>query len=237
MDFGYLGLTALGFGLSDYQDMFDLTEAELNMSILDCRAGASAFAADVHKRGGKAVAIDPLYHYDEPTIKKHVLQAKKEWLEGSAQQKYQLSVPNIESFIEIHETNVDVFLKDYAQGKKEGRYLDNSLPILPFEDETFDLALVSHYLFTYTDELSLEFHSQALMELLRVANEVRIFPLVNHQGQISDHVGQLVVFCQEQGIDTELKSVNYQIQHKGNAMLRVWSPSCSVSKHQQRESV
>jgi hypothetical protein len=34
------------------------------------------------------------------------------------------------------------FLSDYAAGIKEGRYVDASLPSLPFKDGEFDIAMV-----------------------------------------------------------------------------------------------
>ena len=48
------------------------------------------------------------------------------------------------------------FLADFARGKCEGRYLDASLPDLPFEDNGFDLALSSHFLFLYSEQFDYE---------------------------------------------------------------------------------
>ena len=71
------------------------------------------------------------------------------------------------------------FLDDYVRGRTQGRYLAASLPDLPFGGGQFDLALCSHFLFLYTDQLSCAFHRQAVRELCRVAREVRIFPLLD----------------------------------------------------------
>jgi hypothetical protein len=51
-------------------------------------------------------------------------------------------------------------------------------PDLPFRDDVFELALCSHLLFTWSDAFDEEWHRQALADLLRVAREVRVFPLV-----------------------------------------------------------
>ena len=59
MDKGINGVTALGFGLEDYIKMFDLTDVELDMNILDCRAGASCFAAQMHEKSKSVLACDP----------------------------------------------------------------------------------------------------------------------------------------------------------------------------------
>ena len=77
---------------------------------------------------------------------------------------------------------MEVFLRDFERGKTEGRYLPQELPKLPFADGEFDLALCSHLLFTYSGQLSADFHAQAVMEMCRVAKEVRIFPLARPRG-------------------------------------------------------
>ena len=51
-----------------------------------------------------------------------------------------------------------------------------SLPKLPFEDGQFDIAVCSHLLFLYSNQLSLDFHLASIEELLRVAAEVQGFP-------------------------------------------------------------
>ncbi len=67
------------------------------------------------------------------------------------------------------------FLADYEAGKAAGRYIEGVLPSLPFADDSFDLALCSHLLFLYSEQLDADFHIAAVRELLRVARDVRIF--------------------------------------------------------------
>ena len=113
------------------------------------------------------------------------------------------------------------FLADYEAGKSEGRYVDASLPDLPFEDGSFDLALSSHFLFLYSKEFSLDFHVQALEEMLRVAPEARAFPLLQVGGAPSPHVqGTIEVFSQR-GIDAGVVEVPYEFQKGGRRMLRL----------------
>jgi hypothetical protein len=50
------------------------------------------------------------------------------------------------------------FLSDYPRGKLEARYMAESAPILSFPDDSFGLAVVSHFLFLYSDHLDLRFH-------------------------------------------------------------------------------
>ena len=70
------------------------------------------------------------------------------------------------------------FLADYEAGRRSGRYVDAALPALPFVDAAFELALSSHFLFLYSVQFDLDFHLAALREMLRVAAEVRVFPLL-----------------------------------------------------------
>ena len=43
------------------------------------------------------------------------------------------------------------FLNDYEAGQECGRDIDTQLPVLPFEDNSFDLALCSRFLFLYSE--------------------------------------------------------------------------------------
>ncbi len=82
---------------------------------------------------------------------------------------------------------MEEFLRDFEQGQDEGRYLRCELPQLPLADGQFDLALCSHLLFTYSGQLSCEFHCQAILEMCRVAGEVRVFPHHQEQAQQDRH--------------------------------------------------
>jgi hypothetical protein len=86
------------------------------------------------------------------------------------------------------------FLEDFPQGIQQGRYIISELPVLPFDTEQFDLALCSHFLFTYSDLLSQDFHLASIRELCRVAQEVRIFPLLNN---FSREVSSALTICDE----------------------------------------
>ena len=72
------------------------------------------------------------------------------------------------------------FLEDFPAGLEKGRYHPDALPLLGFEDSQFDLALSSHFLFTYSEQLSADFHVAAIKEMCRVADETRVFPLLNY---------------------------------------------------------
>ena len=72
---------------------------------------------------------------------------------------------------------MEKFLDDYDEEKRQGRSGAAELPTIPFLDQSFDLAVCSHFLFLYTEHLSAAFHHSAIQELYRVAREVRGFSL------------------------------------------------------------
>ena len=59
-------------------------------------------------------------------------------------------IASIDELGEVRMRAMRVFLDDYDAGKAAGRYVDARLPVLPFADDTFDLALCSHLLFLYS---------------------------------------------------------------------------------------
>jgi len=112
------------------------------------------------------------------------------------------------------------FLADYSSEKRDERYIAAALPVLPFEDHSFDLALCSHFLFLYTEQLSEEFHLEAIREMCRVADEVRIFPLLTLDGHRSGYLPAIVRQLRESW-EVSIQTVPYEFQRGGNQMMRV----------------
>jgi hypothetical protein len=113
------------------------------------------------------------------------------------------------------------FLKDLPLGIQQGRYITSELPVLSFDTKQFDLALCSHFLFLYSDLLSLDFHLTSIQELCRVAGEVRIFPLLNMSGKVSPVLPSVMKELAAQGYNVKIKRVPYEFQKGGNQLLRV----------------
>ncbi len=97
---------------------------------------------------------------------------------------------------------------------------------LPFADFAFDLALCPDYLFNGSE--SLDLHLQQILELARVAKEVRIFPLSNSQGVPSSLLGPVLLGLQQENYGVEVRDVTSSLRPTGNAMLRVWAQQCHV---------
>lgn len=102
-----------------------------------------------------------------------------------------------------------------------GCYITGELPSLPFADRQFDLALCSHFLFLYSEHFSLEFRWASICEMLRITNEVRIFPLLTLMLEKSPYLATIWERLAQQGYSVEIRRVEYQLQRGGNEMLVV----------------
>jgi hypothetical protein len=61
--------------------------------------------------------------------------------------------------------------------------------------------------------------------MLRVAKEVRIFPLLTFAGRPSPHVNTVCEWLAQAGWKYEVKAVDYEFQRDGNQMLQIWRGS------------
>ncbi|MHC4442023.1 MAG: class I SAM-dependent methyltransferase [Planctomycetota bacterium] len=212
-----------GRSFDEYLRMFDLGAGDLEKDILGCADGPSSFNAGMAGRGKRVISADPVYRFSADQIRARILEVFDTMVENAeAKAEYfvwdELGSPK--QLGERRMTAMNVFLDDYPSGLKEGRYIDASLPALPFDDHTFDLALCSHYLFTYSDLIDEGQHVQAILEMCRVAGEVRVFPLVKmFGGGLSEHVEGVVGQLRKSGMTTNIQQVPYEVQRGGNQML------------------
>jgi hypothetical protein len=117
-----------------------------------------------------------------------------------------------------------IFLNDYELGRVQGRYLPAALPKLDFEENEFDVCLCSHLLFLYSAQLTFDFHITSILEMLRVANEVRVFPLLDLDCRLSAHLDPVVARLRAANFNAEIVYVPYEFQKGGGQMLRVKRP-------------
>lgn len=113
------------------------------------------------------------------------------------------------------------FLGDYNSGKQSGKYVNVSLPKLPFQDKEFELALCSHYLFLYSEHVNQAEHLLSVKELCRVAREVRIHPLLALDGLKSKHLEPVISLLENNGFHVSLEPVQYQFQKGATEMMVV----------------
>ncbi|MEI6428267.1 MAG: SAM-dependent methyltransferase [Pseudanabaena sp. ELA607] len=219
-----------GRTLAEYQLMFALSEADLNKSILGCGDGPASFNAEMTAQGYSIISIDPIYQFTAAQIRQRV-QDTSEIIISQAKQNLDRYIwrdfKNPEQLGQARLGAMEKFLLDYEVGKLAGRYQHQALPKLEFTDQQFELCLCSHLLFLYSEHLSLEFHLMAIKELVRVAREVRIFPLVRLDGEPSDYVEPVLQYLLQnllqKDVQVQIRTVAYEFQKGGNQMLQIKS--------------
>lgn len=216
-----------GRNFTEYVRMFNLTTDELKLKILDCASGPSSFNAAMTEQGYNVISCDPVYYFTADEIRQRIKDTYTAVINGV---KANLDcyvwqeITSPEQLGKVRMAAMEKFLADFDSGLTEGRYLPHGLPVLPFNNYQFDLALCSHFLFTYSEQLLEEFHLAAIREMCRVAKEVRIFPILNISGEVSQILEAVINKLEMQGYSVEVKQVGYEFQKGGNQLLKVCPP-------------
>lgn len=216
-----------GRSFTEYTEMFSLSENDLNKTLLGCGDGPASFNAELSKNGGSIVSIDPLYQFNAEQIETRIDEAYPQVMEQVSKNEKDFIWTIITSVEELGKIRMEAmkrFLNDYETGKKSGRYIQASLPTLPFKKNAFELALCSHYLFLYSDHISQEQHMLSLKELCRVAHEVRVYPLVSLEGKKSPHLKAVTSALTDNHVQVSYEPVQYQFQKGATEMLVITCP-------------
>lgn len=216
-----------GRSLDEYRRMFALTPDELSGArILGCADGPASFNAELTAAGGRVVSIDPLYAFDAAAIGRRVDEVfdtvMGQTLDNLDEFVWGPVVADPGHLARLRRGAMDRFLADYPAGRAEGRYLEGELPNLPFADGQFDIAVCSHFLFLYTEQVSFEVHLASVLELCRVATEVRIFPLLQLGSEPSPYVLPVIEGLGRADHAARVTPVDYEFQCGGNRMLRCY---------------
>lgn len=214
-----------GRNLDEYISMFDLTSEEKKLKILDCAAGPSSFNYEMTFQRYNVISCDPIYKFNTDEISQRI-QATSQNIIDQVKANYDTFVwqnlQSPENLLKVRMAAMETFLLDFPNGFQQKRYLTAELPKLPFDNHRFDLALCSHFLFLYSDRLSAEFHLESILEMCRVAKQVRIFPLLKLSGEISLLLTPIIEKLTTQGYRAEIKEVTYEFQKGGNQMLQIF---------------
>lgn len=225
MGFKLESIIPWGRSLTEYVGMFNLKPDEFRLNILDCAGGPASFNAEMNCQGYNVFSGDPIYQFSAAEIAQRIQETYQTVIAGvkvNRENYIWQNIPSPEELGQVRMTAMQQFLEDLPQGLQAGRYINCELPVLPFNSSQFDLALCSHLLFTYSDLLSPEFHLSSIVELCRVAQEVRIFPLLNISGEVSSILPFVREDLTRKGYKFEIQQVAYEFQKGGNQMLRVW---------------
>lgn len=224
MTIKYESVVPWGRTFEEYVDMFGLIESDLDKYILGCGDGPASFNCTMKQKGKKIISIDPIYQFTRDDILKRIEETYQNVINQTKQNQDKFIWTKIKDVEDLGRTRMRAmkeFLADYDLGKKEKRYVSAELPNLPFEDNQFDLSLASHFLFLYTDNLSLEFHIQSINEMLRVSREVRFFPLLDVNAKKSPYVDKVINKYTEMDYYVNEVIVDYEFQKGGNTMLKI----------------
>lgn len=224
MAFSLSDVVPWGRNLSEYLRMFALDDGDLDRRIVGCADGPASFNAEMAAAGAFVLSVDPLYGFPADAIMRRIEETFETVLDGMKDNRDAYNLPpgvEPEHVAATRLRAMKLFLQDLPGGLEEGRYLDGSLPELPIPDDIADLALCSHFLFTYSNVLDLPFHLDAILEMRRIAAEVRVFPVIDMSGQASPHLEPVCDGLARRGFKAELVQVPYELQRGGHTMLRV----------------
>ena len=224
MPFQYESVMPWGRSFDEYRRMFALAPQELNLKILGCGDGPAAFNAAMARLSRRVVSCDPLYQLSCSPFRSRIDAAFEEVMAKVRENYDKLVWTFIQSPEELGRLRIEAmeqFLSDFALGKRQGRYVAAELPHLPFPPATFDIALCSHFLFLYSDRVSLEFHLQSIEAMCAVAREARIFPLLTYNAELSPHLEPLLDELARRGYRASVSSVPYEFLRGADKMLKV----------------
>ena len=224
MTFQLADVVPWGRSFDEYVAMFGLDEVDLRARILGCGDGPASFNAEATARGCRVISADPLYVFDSDQIRRRVDETAatiSAEIRRTADEFVWTHFRSVHELIAARLAAMDVFLGDFDRAPRSGRYVAAALPSLPFGAGEFDLALCSHFLFLYSAQKNLAFHLESVRELVRVAREVRIFPLLELGSVVSRHLSDTVQVLKQEGYSVERVRVAYELQKGGNEMIRI----------------
>ena len=178
--YGRLGEQAMKmFGLAGELDRWR------GSTILDCPGGPGSLAAHLRAEGCDVTAIDPVYALPRADLESRALADLEKTMAVLAKSPTLSSNFDLEACRQEHLVALKAFLDDHQA--YPDRYVNAALPDLPFKNQSFDLVLCGHLLFSYAPladgglmaghGLDLTWHRRALEELCRVSRrQVRLYP-------------------------------------------------------------
>ena len=210
-----------GRNLDEYREMFLLDDLDMTKKIAGFGDGPASFNCQATKAGGHITSFDPIYQYSKEKLQQRINEVKdivmKQMSDNMANYVWD-KITSLEQLEDIRMSAMKMFLSDYEQGLKEKRYIYHELPDrLPYEDHTFDIGLSSHFLLMYT-ALGYDFHVLAITEMLRVCDEVRIFPLCDLDSNNSEMIDKVIEHFRSE-YKVEIKLTGYEFQKGANKLL------------------
>ncbi|MBT8420901.1 MAG: SAM-dependent methyltransferase [Gammaproteobacteria bacterium] len=217
-------IAPFGRSLEEYRKIFSLSGDDLEKNIVGVGDGPASFNAEMSALGKTVISIDPLYSLQPHEIEERFYSVVDDIIaqvEATPHDWVWSYHKSPEHLKDNRTAALRCFIADYEAGKAEGRYILGELPSLDFAHGKFQLAVCSHFLFLYSEHLTYGFHLSSVLEMLRIAHEVRIFPLLTLMLEVSPYVQPLILELESRGVIVSVESVEYELQRGGNKMLRI----------------
>ena len=213
----------LGRTFDEYRRYFLLNPEELaGRKVLDVAGGVSSFCADANAVGIRVTSFDPIYSLTpEKIVERCEPDLESVYRAIGRVPTYRWSYyKNPEHMRELRKHAVSIFLSDYKRHPEH--YVSGELPRLPFANGSFDVTLVSYFLFAYQEQLSYELHRDSILEIMRVTRgEARIYPTVTFEAQASKYLAMLRADPALKEFElTEIKT-DFEFLLNSNSFLRV----------------
>ena len=206
----------LGRNFNEYVRMFNLNEDLLSYKILDVASGVSSFCAEGNAKGYDITASDKIYNLKPEEIEE---KCKKDLdiMEMHLKEKFKNNFiwnefKTIEEWKKTRERTYKTFIEDYKINRE--RYIYTIYPKTNFKDDEFAISLVGHFLLLYDNIFDYKFHKETIDELLRISEEIRIFPILNLRGEKSVFLGKIM-----NEYNTKIEKTNYEFMKGGNKVL------------------
>lgn len=210
-----------GRNLDEYRQMFMLNDNDMSKNIAGFGDGPASFNFEAAHQGYSVTSFDPIYQFSKDDLQKRIDEVRITVMQQMRENKDNYvwtKIKSLEDLENVRMSAMRLFLDDFEKGKQEGRYVHHKLPErLPYEDDTFDIGLSSHFLLMYTI-LGFDFHIQAMMEMLRICKEIRIFPIVDLDANKTDLISNVIDYF-KQRYDVEIRKTQYEFQKGDNKLL------------------
>lgn len=210
-----------GRNMEEYQLMFRLDDNDMSKKIAGFGDGPASFNCEAAKKGGHVTSFDPIYQFSQKEIEERIEQVRvtvMQQMKENMDNYVWTHIKNLDELENVRMSAMQKFLADYEQGRKEGRYVFHELPErLPYEPESFDIGLSSHFLLMYT-ALGYDFHIRSMTEMLRVCKEIRIFPVVDLDANETDLIRNVIDYFKKD-YSVRIVKTDYEFQKGDNKLL------------------
>lgn len=210
-----------GRNFDEYRTMFMLSNDDLSKKIAGFGDGPASFNFEATQKGFPVASFDPIYQFTREQIKRRIEEVRPTVMQQMAENSENYVWNDFKNLSDLEQRRMsamNLFLEDYERGKSDGRYIYHELPQkTEFSDNSFDIGLSSHFLLMYT-ALGYDFHIQSISEMLRICREVRIFPILDLDGNSTELINSVIAHFRKNHT-VEIRKTNYEFQKGGNKLL------------------